>query len=321
MDDLLDRLQELADAYAHQANPPGPAAARRRSRARRRATAVAVAGVLVAGAATVGLLWPAREPPTPPLQPPRSTAWFRPTYLPHGFRFNAAGEYPERLLGLPIPGARSFRGPHGEELTVSVNPQLHALDVAREARNYPTVRVMRVRGRTGLLFPARPGNFTSGLTWLEQPGVVAQIAGVNVPDAELLRVAAGLRITTARGQPTIEMGALPARWQSTEPGKPAEGANELVLPRSHIQRFEQADPNQGPSFAVSETRDRYGPLPSHPRPSTSVHGHPAVVTRDARNHRMTITWREPGGIELSVSGDQRIGERELLAIAQGLRQP
>jgi hypothetical protein len=46
-----------------------------------------------------------------------------------------------------------------------------------------------------------------------------------------------------------------------------------------------------------------------------------VVTRDARNHRVTITWREPGGIELSVSGDQRIGERELLAIAQGLRQP
>src|SRR6266545_3454251 len=40
MDDLLDHLQELADAYAHQANPPGPAAARRRSRARRRATAV-----------------------------------------------------------------------------------------------------------------------------------------------------------------------------------------------------------------------------------------------------------------------------------------
>src|SRR6266542_3608552 len=72
MDDLLDRLQELADGYAHQANPPGPAAARRRSRARRRATAVAVTGILVAGAAAVGLLWPPREPPTPPLQPPQS---------------------------------------------------------------------------------------------------------------------------------------------------------------------------------------------------------------------------------------------------------
>jgi hypothetical protein len=330
MDDLLDRLQELADGYAHQANPPGPAAARRRSRACRRAAAVAVAGVLVAGVAALGLLWPAWERPTPPVQtvgpptgpvqPPRSTAWFRPTYLPRGFRFNAAGESPETLLGLPIPGARSFRGATGE-LTVSVNPRLHALDVAREARSYPIVRVVRVRGRAALLFPARSGNPMSGLTWLEQLGVVAQVAGLNVPDAELLRVAKGLRITTARGQPTIEVGVLPAGWRPTEPGKPAAGAYELVLPRRHIQRFEQADPNQGPSFAVSETRDRYGPLPFRPRPSASVHGHPAVVTRDARNHRVTITWREPGGIELSVSGDQRIGERELLAIAQGLRQP
>jgi hypothetical protein len=339
MDDLLDRLQELADAYARQASPPGPAAARRRSRARRRAAAVAVAGVLVAGVAAVGLLWPAREPPTPPVQtvgprptrpvqPPRSTAWFRPTYLPRGFRFNAAEEYPQTLLGPPIPGARSFRGPtrvRGTsaegELTVSVNPQLDALDVAREARTYPTVRVVRVRGRAGLLFPARPGNFTSGLTWLERPGVVAQVAGWNVPDAALLRVAEGLRITAARGQPTIEVGALPASWRPTEPGKPAAGGNELVLPRTYVQQFTQADPNQGPSFRVAETRDRYGALPSRPHPSVTVHGHPAVVTHDARNHRSTITWREPGGIELSVSGDQRIGERKLLAIAQGLRQP
>src|SRR6266536_3537015 len=188
-------------ATTHQANQPGPAAARRRSRARRRATAVAVTGILVAGAAAVGLLWPPREPPTPPLQPPQSTAWFKATYLPHGFRFNAAEEYPQELIGLPIPGARSFRGPtrvrgaRAEgELTVSVNPQLHTLDVTREARTWPTVRVVGVRGRAGLLFPARPGNFTSGLTWLEHPGVVTQIVGWNVPDAELLRVAEGLRI-------------------------------------------------------------------------------------------------------------------------------
>ncbi len=229
-----------------------------------------------------------------------------------------------RLLGLPIPGARSFRGPHGGELTVSVNPRLDALDVAREARSYPTVRVVRVRRSAGLLFPARSGNLMSGLTWLEQPGVVAQVAGLNVPDAELLRVAAGLRITTAHGQPTIAVGALPVGWRPTKPGKPAEvaeGANELVLPRTYIQRFEQADANQGPWFAVFETRDRYGRLPARPHPSASVHGHPAVVTRDALNHKITITWREPGGIELSVSGDQRIGQRTLLAIAQGLRQP
>src|SRR6266511_49376 len=80
---LAEPIQELPDGYAHQANPPGPAAARRRSRARRRATAVAVTGILVAGAAAVGLLWPPRETPTPPLQPPQSTAWFKATYLPH----------------------------------------------------------------------------------------------------------------------------------------------------------------------------------------------------------------------------------------------
>jgi hypothetical protein len=273
-----------------------------------------------------------REPPTPSLQPvgprpirlappPRSTAWFRPTYVPRGWRRNAAGEYPQQRLGPPIPGALSFRGPDGGKLTVSVNPQLNALDVDREARSYPTVRVVRVHDRAGLLFPARSGNFSSGLTWLEQPGVVAQVIGFNVADAELLRVAEGLRITTVGGQPTIAAGALPAGWQPTPPGEPTKGAYELVLPRTHIQHFTQANPNQGPSFSISETRDRYEPLPSSPRPSVTVRGHPAVVTRDARNHRITITWREPGGIELSVSGDQQIGQRTLLAIAQGLRQP
>ncbi len=355
MDDLLDHLQELADAYAHQANPPGPAAARRRSRARRRATAVAVTGCLVAGAAAVGLLWPAREPPTPLLQPPQSTAWFQTTYLPHGFRFNAAGEYPQKLLGPPIPGARSFRGParvrgaRAEgELTVSVNPQLHALDVTREARSYPTVRVVRVRGRAGLLFPARPGNFTSGLTWLEHPGVVAQTAGWNLPDAELLRVAEGLRITMARGQPTIEVGALPAGWRPAKPRPPAASAYQLVLPRTYIQTFTLANPNMGPMLSVRETRDRYGPLPPaqrqgehqarSPRPpstpattppttgstawtTTMVRGHPAVISTDQLNHQITVTWREPGGIELSVAGDQRIGLQQLLAVAEGMRQP
>jgi hypothetical protein len=71
---------------------------------------------------------------------------------------------------------------------------------------------------------------------------------------------------------------------------------------------------------LQELADAYAHQAS-PRPSASVHGHPAVVIHDARNHRIKITWREPGGIELSVSGDQRIGERVLLAIAQGLRQP
>ncbi len=340
MADLLDNLQELADAYAHQASPPGPAAARRRSRnrTRRRATAVALVGVLAAGVAAFGLSR-ATPKPAPALQPPRSTAWFRATHLPKGFRFNAAGEYPQQLLGPPIPGARSFRGPTttsgDHELTVSVNPQLHALDVAREVRTYPTVRVVRIRGHAGLLFPARPGNLTSGLTWLERPGVVAQVAGLNVPDAELLRVAEGLRIATAGGRPTIEVGALPTGWKPAPRRRPATGAYELVLPRTYAQTFTGPNPSKGPVLSVRETRDRYGPLPAAQRqatppavPTTStsqstttVRGHPAIVATDRLNHRITITWREPGGIELSVGGDQRIGLRELLAVAEGTRQP
>jgi hypothetical protein len=347
MADLLDRLQELANGYAQRANLPGPAAARRRSRSRTRhkATAVALAGVLVAAVAAVGLRWPAQEPPASALQPPRSTVWFRPTHLPKGFRLNAAGEYPQELFGPPIPGARSFRGPsairgtRGDgELTVSVNPQLHALDVAREARTYPTVRVVRVRGHAGLLFPARGGNLTSGLTWLEHTGVVAQVAGVNVPDDELLRVAEGLRITTAAGRPTVEVRAVPAGWRPDQ-SRRSPSAYELVLPRTYKQTYTLADSNKGPVLSVRETRDRYGPLPpaqhqaSSPQrtsvptttpPTTSattVRGHPAVVSINRRDHQITVTWREPGGIELSVAGDQHIGLREILAVAEGMRQP
>ena len=356
MDDLHDRLQDLADAYTHQASPPGPAAARHRSRSRtrRRAAMVAVAGLLVAGLAAVGLLWPARQPPTPPLQtvgpvqPPRSTDWFQPTYLPRGFRINAAGEYPQGLLGPPIPGARSFRGPHDGELTVSINPQLHALDVAREAHTYSNVRVVQVRGHAGLLFPARSGNFTSGLTWVERPEVVAQIVGWNVQDAKLLELAEGLRITMANGEPTIVVDSPPAGWRPAEPQPPIVGAHQLVLPRSHIQTFTLGDPNTGPMLQIQETRDRYGPLPPPQRqdeqqatssrpastpattppttgPSvwtaTTVRGYPAVIGTDRLNHKITIKWREPGGIELSVVGDQRIGRQELLAVAEGMRQP
>jgi len=52
-----------------------------------------------------------------------------------------------------------------------------------------------------------------------------------------------------------------------------------------------------------------------------VRGHPAVISTDQLNHQITVTWREPGGIELSVAGDQRIGLQQLLAVAEGMRQP
>jgi hypothetical protein len=98
MNELRDRLQELADGYARTAASPGPDAARRRGRRRRRraAAAVVLAGLLAA-AGSVGLLPALRAPrPAEPVEPgptpaqvPRSTAWFQPTYPPGGFRRSA----------------------------------------------------------------------------------------------------------------------------------------------------------------------------------------------------------------------------------------
>jgi hypothetical protein len=74
MNELRDRLQELADGYASTTQAPGPAAARRRGRWRQRRT---VAGLVLAGvlviAASVGLV-PAlrgRQTPTPVPRPGR----------------------------------------------------------------------------------------------------------------------------------------------------------------------------------------------------------------------------------------------------------
>jgi hypothetical protein len=110
MDDLLDRLQELVDAYARQASPPGPAAARRRSRARRRATGVAVAGILVAGVAAVGLLWPqaAHRQTLTRLEPTRPTGWQAVHY--HGLAFYVPGTWRVRDAR-QHPCAASLPGP------------------------------------------------------------------------------------------------------------------------------------------------------------------------------------------------------------------
>jgi hypothetical protein len=305
-----------------------------------------VAGVVLAGllaaAWGVGLLPALRAPrpaqpvaPTTPVPVPRATAWFRPTHVPDGYRPTGEHERPVVRLGPPIPGVQSFRLVKGDgEFAVSVHPDLRELDVAREARTYPTVRVVRVRGRDGLLFPYRPSNFSSGLIWEERPGVVVQVLGSQgVRDPMLLEVAAGLRIAPlAGGRVEITVGPRPPGWIRVGQGTRwpvASGDYQAVLPRSHVLVFHKG-PGERPYLVVSETRDRFGPLRPEDRPKrlpnvsrtwVRVHGHPALFEHDPVNRMLTVTWREPGGIELSVEADERLGRRELLAVAEGLRQP
>jgi hypothetical protein len=346
MNELRDRLQELADGYAHTASPPGPAAARRRGRWRRRR---AVGGVVVAGllviAASVGLLaaLPGRQtlkpvvtPPEPaPVQVPRSTAWFQATYLPGGLRLVSQSERPVHRLGPPIRGAQSFRLVKGDgEFTVSVHPDLQRLDVARETRTYPTVRVVPVRNHQGLLFPYKADNFYNGLIWEERPGVVVQVLGSQgVADRMLLDVAAGLRITeTPAGTVAITVGPRPPGWIKVGRGTkwPTLGDHMAVLPRSHHQLFDQGRRGTTAELVITETRGQYGPLRSADRPklipatrreAVTVHGYPALLDHDPVNHFLEVTWREPGGIELTVHAREDLGRRQLLAIAEGLRQP
>jgi hypothetical protein len=347
MNDLRDRLRELADGYASISSPPGPAAARRRGRWRRRraVAGTVVAGMLVVGV-TVGLPRALRLPgpsqpagPSPtsvPPQAPRSTAWFRPTYVPSGFQPTNDRELSvEPLMTPPIRGAQTFRLVKGNgEFTVSVNPDLRRLDVARELRTYPVVRVVQVRGHSGLLFPRRSDNLHTGLIWEERPGVVLQVLGrEGVSDQMLRDVAEGLRIVgTAGGTVKVTAGPPPG-WvrAGQQVGLPTAGDYLRVLPRRHEQIFTKG-PGQrrAPSFVIAEIRGRYGPLRSADKPghvpettreSVRVRGYPALLDHDPANHVLEVTWREPGGIELSVKADERLGRREVLAIAEGLRQP
>jgi hypothetical protein len=345
VDDLRDRLQELADGYARTASPPGPTAARRRGHSRRRRTAalIILSGV-VAVVVAAGLLpalqatRPARPQPTPAptLQPPRSTAWFRPTHVPGGYRRVVNKEWPVERLGPPLPGAQAFRKAQGDGVIgASVNPDLQQLDVARELRTYPTVRAVRVRGHTGLLFPRQAGNFYTGVTWQERPGLVAQVIGSQgVPDQMLLAVAEGLRIVqTPAATVAMTVAALPNGW--VRDNDTAVVSFMSVLPRSHHQVFSKGR-GERPQFVVIETRDQYGPstavdldgyVPGARRLAVTVHGHPATLlyaprnTTDPAMHELAISWREPGGIELVVLADYQVGRRQVLAIAQGLRQP
>jgi hypothetical protein len=103
-----------------------------------------------------------------------------------------------------------------------------------------------------------------------------------------------------------------------------------VLPRSHQQLFNQARRGADAELMITETRGQYGPLrsadkrklvPETSREAVTVHGYPALLDHDPVNHFLEVTWREPGGIELTVHAKEYLGRRQLLAIAEGLRQP
>jgi hypothetical protein len=343
MNELRDCLHELAEGYASTSRAPGPGAARRRGRWRRRRTVggLVLAGLLVIAASFV--LVPAlggRQTPNPiapspgpaPLQVPRSTAWFQVTYLPGGLQLVEQSEEPAWRLGPLIQGAQSFRLVKGDgEFTVSVHPDLQRLEVARELDTYPTVRLVSVRGHQGLLFPYRPDNHYNGVIWEERPGVVVQVFGrQGVPDQRLLDVAAGLRITeTPGGTVAITVGPRPPGWIKVGRGT-ALGDSVTVLPRSHQQLFNQARRGADAELMITETRGQYGPLrsadkrkfvPETSREAVTVHGYPALLDHDPVNHLLEVTWREPGGIELTVHAKEYLGRRQLLAIAEGLRQP
>jgi hypothetical protein len=316
----------------------------KRRRGRVMAAAV-VAGVLVI-VAVAGLLPALKTPPTQPLtprpvpdpQPPRSTAWFKPTHVPPGFQLTRALEEPPNRLGLGfLPTVQSFRlvKGGGGEFAVSVNPDLQQLDIARVLRTYPTVRVVQVRGHTGLLFPLPPDNEVNvllshnGLIWQERPNIVMQVLGSQgISDQMLFDVAEGLRriVVTRSGKVAITVGQRPPGWIRLARGG-TRGDSMTVLPRSYSHQFSKARDNH-PTLVITETRDQYGPLRIRPQnldvtreSFVGVRGHLTTLLHDPSNRKLTVIWREPGGIELEVEADETIGRRQLLAIAEGLRQP
>ena len=155
----------------------------------------------------------------------------------------------------------------------------------------------------------------------------------SVADQLLLDVAAGLQITqTPAGTVAITVGPRPPGWIKVGRGTswPASGDYMTVLPRSHYQLFDQGRRSTTADLVITETRGQYGPLRSADKPkfvpvtrreAVTVHGYPALLDHDPINHFLEVTWREPGGIGLTVHAKEDLGRRQLLAIAKGLRQP
>jgi hypothetical protein len=322
----------------------------RRKRRRGRVMAAAVVtGVLVI--AVAASLVPALKPPsTDPLTPrplpgpqlPSSTVWFKPTYVPAGFQLTRALEQPPTGPGLGfLPTAQSFRNAKGAgEFTVSVNPYLQHLDIDRVKRTYPGVQVVQVRGRSGVLFPLPPDSqqgqyryperllLHNGLVWQEGPSIVIQVLGSSgLPDLDLFSVAESLRriVVTRSGKVAITVGPRPPGWiRLARGGTPLDSMT--VLPRSYSQQFSKPRDNH-PTLVITETRDQYGPLRIPPQnidatreSFSSVRGQPTTLLHDPGNHKLTLIWHEPGGIEFKIEADEVIGRRQLLAIAEGLQQ-
>jgi hypothetical protein len=316
---------------------------RRKRRRGRVLAAAAVAGVLIV-VAVVGLLPALWTSPTEPLgpqpipgpPPPQSTAWFKPTYLPPGFPRTRALEQPPSPIGRPfLPTAQSFRDAKGHgQFTVSVNPYLQQLDINRVVHTYPTVRVVQVRGHPGVLFPRPPSGYSrvfahNGLIWQERPGLVMQVLGSEgASDQLLMDVAESLRriVDTPSGKVAITVGPRPPGWHRIARGGTFADSMS-VLPRSYSQRFSRPH-DEVPTLVITETRDQYGPLRLPPQnvdttreSFVGVRGHPTTLLHDPSNHKLTLIWREPGGIELQIEADDTLGRRQLLAIAEGLKQP
>jgi hypothetical protein len=316
---------------------------RRRTRRGRVLAAAAVAGVLIV-AAVVGLLPALRTSPTEPLgpqpipgpPPPQSTAWFRPTYLPPGFPRTRALEQPQNPIGRPfLPTAQSFRDAKGHgQFTVSVNPYLQQLDINRVVHTYPRVLVVQVRGHPGVLFPRPPSGYSrvvahNGLVWQERPGLVMQVLGSDgASDQVLMDAAEGLQriVHTPSGKVAFTVGSRPPGWHRIARGGTFADFMS-VLPRTYSQRFSRPH-DAVPTLVITETRDQYGPLrlPRQNLDTTKesfvgVRGHLTTLLHDPSNHKLTLIWREPGGIELQIEADETMGRRQLLAIAQGLQQP
>jgi hypothetical protein len=256
--------------------------------------------------------------------------------VPPRFQLTRAIEEPPNWVGSGfLPTAQSFRLVKGDgEFTVSVNPYLQQLDINRVLRTYPTVRVVQVRGHPGVLFPRPPSGRIraiahNGLIWQERPGLVLQVLGSQgASDQLLIDVAEGLRriVDTPSGKVAITVGPRAPGWKRVARG--GTSADYMsVLPRSYSQQFSKSGDNQA-TLVITETRDQYGPLRLPPQnvdttreSFVGVRGHLTTLLHDPSNHKRTLIWREPGGIELQIEADETIGRRELLAIAQGLQQP